>query len=84
MDILVKKKKKTWPSSSKDVCVHHQDVVVCLFQAARMYVHACVCVCVCVYQRKTKDRADGMREKSAHVPSTGFEPVSLGCVCVSQ
>ena len=23
----------------------------------------CVCVCVCVCQRKTKDRADGMREK---------------------
>ena len=28
----------------------------------------CVCVCVCVCQRKTKDRADGMREKSAHFP----------------
>ena len=28
----------------------------------------CVCVCVCVCQRKTKDRADGMREKSAHSP----------------
>ena len=28
----------------------------------------CVCVCVCVCQRKTKDRADGMREKSAHCP----------------
>ena len=27
-----------------------------------------VCVCVCVCQRKTKDRADGMREKSAHCP----------------
>ena len=26
----------------------------------------CVCVCVCVCQRKTKDRADGMKEKSAH------------------
>ena len=25
-----------------------------------------VCVCVCVCQRKTKDRADGMKEKSAH------------------
>ena len=23
----------------------------------------CVCVCVCVWERKTKDRADGMREK---------------------
>ena len=29
---------------------------------------ACVCVCVCVCQRKSKDRADGMREKSAHSP----------------
>ena len=28
----------------------------------------CVCVCVCVCQRKTKDRADGVREKSAHCP----------------
>ena len=28
----------------------------------------CVCVCVCVCQRNTKDRADGMREKSAHSP----------------
>ena len=27
-----------------------------------------VCVCVCVCQRKTKDRVDGMREKSAHSP----------------
>ena len=27
-----------------------------------------VCVCVCVCQRKTKDRADGMREKSARCP----------------
>ena len=26
----------------------------------------CVCVCVCVCQRKTKDRADGMRETSAY------------------
>ena len=25
-------------------------------------------LCVCVCQRKTKDRADGMREKSAHSP----------------
>ena len=33
-------------------------------QSVQMCV--CVCVCVCVCQRKTKDRADGMREKSAH------------------
>ena len=31
-------------------------------------MHTGVCVCVCVCQRKTKDRADGMREKSAHCP----------------
>ena len=36
-----------------------------------------MCVCVCVCQRKTKGRADGMREKCP-LPSTGFEPVSLG------
>ena len=29
-------------------------------------------------QRKTKDRADGMREKKCPLPSTGFEPVPLG------
>ena len=48
----------------------------------RMYVidypemSVCVCVCVCVRacarvcacQRKTKDRADGMREKSSPCP----------------
>ena len=39
------------------VCVH---VYVC--------VRACVRACVCMCQRKTKDRADGMREKSAHCP----------------
>ena len=39
-------------------------------------LHQAVCVCVC--QRKTKDRADGMREKKCPLPSTGFEPVSLG------
>ena len=41
-------------------------------------------------QRKTIDRADGMREKKCLFPSTGFEPVPLGyaptvllmCVCV--
>ena len=33
-----------------------------------LHACACMCVCVCVCQRKTKDRADGMREKSAHCP----------------
>ena len=28
----------------------------------------CTCTCVCVCRRKTKDRADGMKEKSAHCP----------------
>ena len=48
-------------------------------------VCVCVCVCyvcvrvrvyVCVYvcQRKTKDRADGMREKSAHSPRQDLNP----------
>ena len=41
-------------------------VCVCVCVCARACV--CVCVCVCVCQRKTKDRADGMREKSAHSP----------------
>ena len=35
-----------------------------------------MCVCVCVCQRKTKDRADGVREKSAHCPRWDV------CVCV--
>ena len=33
-----------------------------------------MCVCVCVCQRKTKDRADGMREKSAHCPRRDSNP----------
>ena len=45
------------------VCVH---VGVCVCVCVCMCV--CVCVCVCVCQRKTKDRADGMKEKSAHSP----------------
>ena len=51
------------------VCVH-VCVCVCVCACARACVRACVCVCVCVCvcQRKTKDRADGMREKSAHCP----------------
>ena len=36
-----------------------------------------VCVCVCVSQRKTKDRADGMREKSAHCPRRDWLPTHL-------
>ena len=43
---------------------------LCVFVCVCVCVRACmcVCVCVCVCQRKTKDRADGMREKSAHCP----------------
>ena len=41
----------------------------------------CVCVCVCVCQRKTNDRADGMREKSAHSPRRDSNRVCV-CVCV--
>ena len=50
-------------------------VRVCARVRAR--VRVCVCVCVCVCQRKTKDRADGMREKCPF-PSMEFEPVPLG------
>ena len=39
---------------------------VSLLLASPVCVYVCVCVCVC--QRKTKDRADGMREKSALCP----------------
>ena len=39
----------------------------------------CVCVCVCVCQRRTKDSADGMREKVPIPLYMGFEPVPLGC-----
>ena len=56
------------------LCARYEGHVaaVCVFERER----ECVCVCVC--QRKTKDRADGMREKKCPLPSTGFEPVSLG------
>ena len=43
----------------------------------RLYLWGCVCACVCVFQRKTKDKADGMMAK-VPIPSTGFEPVPLG------
>ena len=46
-------------------CVH---ACVCVYVCVRACVRVCVCVCVCVCQRKTKDRADGMRENSAHCP----------------
>ena len=43
-----------------------------------------MCVCVCVCQRKTKDRADGMREKvPIPGPSMGFETVPV-CVRVCE
>ena len=37
----------------------------------------CVCGCVCVCQRKTKDRADGMREKVA-IPLDGIRTCTSG------
>ena len=50
-------------------------VGVCVRTCVYVCMHICVCVCVChmymcvcVCQRKTKDRADGMRAKSAHSP----------------
>ena len=45
----------------------HVRACVCVCVCVRACVRACVrvraCVCVCVCQRKTKDRADGMRGK---------------------
>ena len=52
------------------------NVSVCIMCVC-VCVSVCVCVCVCVCQRKTKVRADGMREKCPF-PSTGFESVPLG------
>ena len=43
-------------------CFKNSVKVWCMY----MCMHACMHVCTCVCQRKTKDRADGMREKSAH------------------
>ena len=56
------------------VCVCVCGVRVCLSVCV-----VCVCVraCVCACHRKTKDGADGMREKCPF-PSTGFECVPLG------
>ena len=42
-------------------------------------VRACVCVCVC--QRKTKDRADGMREK---VPIVGISVTSPAALAFGE
>ena len=63
---------------SRVVCPHLQ-VFMC------SNISFCVCVCVCVCQRKTKDRADGVREKSAHCPrrdSNRYWMCSRVCVCV--
>ena len=49
-----------WKSHTK----LHSSKCVCV----RACVRACMYVCVCVCQRKTKDRADGIREKSARYP----------------
>ena len=40
-------------------------------------VFVCVCVCVCVCQRKTKDRADGMRKK-VPIPLDGIRTCTSG------
>ena len=55
---------------SRSLCTCAHDV------RAHAHVRARACVCVC--QRKTKDRADGMREKKCPFPSTGFEPAPVG------
>ena len=44
------------------------DILADYLTFKRFTFQVCVCVCVCVCQRKTKDRADGMREKSVHCP----------------
>ena len=71
----------------------HHDVCVCACVCVCVCVCACVCVCVCVCvrvcQRKTKDRADGMRAKSTHSPrrdtnlscTSGIHAHRV-CVCV--
>ena len=53
------------------VCVRARACVrvrVCMCVRACVCGCVCVCECVCVCVRKTKDRADGMKEKSAHSP----------------
>ena len=65
------------------MCLHHSLHGVATKQsqyvgrAPSVFVRLCVCACVCVFQRKTKYRADGMMEKSAH-SLWGSEPVHLG------
>ena len=57
----------TKQSSSLSFHCSQHHLVLCIARfIADLCVYVCVCVCVC--QRKTKDRADGMREKSAHCP----------------
>ena len=69
MNVFVCHNKKKVPDKwqARQVTQEILQVIVCV----------CVCVCACACQRKTKDRADGMREKCPF-PSTGFEPVPLG------
>ena len=57
-DLLVKLLMSAGQDGDEGVLDFSKFVCVCM----------CVCVCVCVCQRKTKDRADGMSEKSAHCP----------------
>ena len=56
--------KSAIPLDGIRTCTSGVCVCVCVCACVRACVRVCVCVCVC--QRKTKDRADGMREKSAH------------------
>ena len=68
------------------VCV---CVCVCLCVShTQTHTHTHVCVCVCVCQKKTKDRADGMSEKSARSPRRDSNlylwdtrPSCVFCVC---
>ena len=83
-----------WRSRQIDVSKSsgEEEMIVCLACVrVRACVRACVCVyvcvCVCVCQRKTKDRADGMRGKSAHCPRrvcvcSCMRMCCVVCVCV--
>ena len=63
-----------WQQKSKRECVYVPCVCMC---ACVRGVCVCVCVCVRACQRKTKDRADGMREK-VPIPLDGIWTCTSG------
>ena len=61
--------KKALPAKNHTYCVVSNPLPgLVVFLSAAACLTSLFCVCVCVCQRKTKDRADGMREKNAHCP----------------